>query len=201
MVALTAEQYVFLLEQGRLAETPAKELLDGQIVYKDRSHVGDDPMTIGFLHAWVIDGLNDLKELVRQESADQALVRTQSPILLPPFHVPEPDGVIVRGTKANYLNRYPEPADVLSVIEAADASLDVDRGAKRQAYARASLSPYGIVNIPDRQFEWHEGPRPDGTYTAVRVIRPGETVDLPIGDGRTITIPADRLIPPATAQA
>ena len=45
------------------------------------------------------------------------------------------------------------PADVLLVIEIADTSLDIDRGVKFSAYAKAGISDYWIVNLIDRQVE------------------------------------------------
>ncbi len=195
VVGLTVDQYEFLIRQGRLAETAAAELIDGQIVRKDRSRRGGDPMSIGEEHAWVVTKCGGL---IVDLIGTGASVRCQQPIAIPPRHMPEPDGAIVRGSEDDYLARHPRPGDVLCVIEVADSSLDEDRTLKRAVYAAAGLGPYLIVNIPDRQVEWHDGPQPDGTYAAVRVVRPGEPLDLPVGDGRTVRVPADRLIPPAT---
>ena len=195
VVGLTVDQYDFLIEQGRLPETTAMELIDGQIVRKDRSHAGDDPMTIGVLHACAIDSLNELKEIVRRESVDRALVRTQSPIVVPPSHEPAPDGVIVRGTKDDYLRRRPSPSDVLCVIEAADSSLSHDRTVKREVYAAAGIPVYIIMNLIDRVLERHADPAGDD-YCTVSRIGPGDVIHLPIGDGRTLGLPAERLIPP-----
>ena len=197
-IGLTVDQYEFLIEQGRLPESPATELIDGQIVYKDRSHAGEDPMSVGVLHAWVIDSLTELRDDVRRASADRALVRVQLPVALPPSHEPESDGAVVRGTRADYLSRHPRPADVLCVIEAADASLRYDRTVKLDAYASAGLPVYVIANIPDRVLERYSDPRPDtGTYATVETVAPGGLLRLPTGDGRLMDVPADRLIPPA----
>ena len=86
-VGLTVDQYDFLIEQGRLPESPATELIGGQIVYKDRSHAGEDPMSVGVLHAWVIDSLKELDPDVRFASGKRGLVRVQLPIAIP-AHVP-----------------------------------------------------------------------------------------------------------------
>jgi Uma2 family endonuclease len=154
-------------------------------------------MSIGEEHAF---GVTAIGELVVDLVGTGVGVRCQQPIALPPRYEPEPDGAIVRGSKADYLGRHPRPADVLCVIEVADSSLEEDRTVKLRAYAEAGIAPFLIVNIPDRQIEWHDGPQPDGTYAAVHVVRPGETMDLPIGDGRTLTVPAERFLPPAAIQ-
>ena len=196
VVGLTVDQYEFLIRQGRLAESAGTELIDGFIVRKDRSRRGGDPMSIGEEHAWVVTRLGKLDRLL---DGTGTIIRCQQPVVIPPRNMPEPDGAIVRGSEDDYLGTHPRPGDVLCVIEVADSSLDEDRTVKRSLYAAAGLDPYLIVNIPDRQIERHDGPTPDGTYATVRVIRPGETIELPLGDGRTLAIPADRLIPPALA--
>jgi hypothetical protein len=196
-VGLTVDQYDFLIERGRLPENPATELIGGQIVYKDRSHAGGHPMSVGVLHAWVIDGLNELKEDVRRASGGTVLLRTQLPIVIPPSHEPEPDGSLVRGSRADDLAGHPQPDDVLCVIEAADSSLGYDRTVKLGVYAEGGVPVYIIVNIPDRVLERHTDPRPgDASYGSVATIGPGGVLRLPIGAGQTLDVPADRLIPP-----
>ena len=195
VVGLTVDQYEFLIEQGRLPETPTTELLDGQIVYKDRSHVGEDPMTVGVLHAWGIDSLKELDAEVRSTSESRALIRVQLPVGIPPDHEPEPDGAVVRGTKADYLRRHPRPADVLCLFEVADSSLQHDRTVKLQVYAAAGVPVYVIANVTDRVLEVYTGPAGDA-YAAVEHIHSGGTLNLPIGDGQVMAVPADRLIPP-----
>ena len=196
VVGITVDQYEFLFNQGKLADPTATELINGEIVRRDRSKRGGDPIMVGEEHAWVVTRIGKLD---RDLEGTGAVVRSQLPVAIPPLSMPEPDGAIVRGTEDDYLRRHPRPADVLCLIEAADSSLDDDRTTKRAMYAAGGISPYLIVNTPDRQIEWHESPLPDGTYADVRVIRPGETIDLPVGHGRTITIQADRLIPPVLA--
>lgn len=45
---LTVDQYHRMIRQGILPEAEPVELLDGQLVRKNRSAAGDDPMTIGY---------------------------------------------------------------------------------------------------------------------------------------------------------
>ena len=193
VIGLTVDQYMFLLRSGRMPERSGVELIDGQIVRTDRSRRGGDPTMIGEEHAWVVTRLG---KLVIDLVGTGVSIRCQQPIALPPRHMPEPDGVIVRGDENDYVDRHPRPADVLCVIEVSDSSLEEDRTVKRRVYAEAGLTPYLIVNIPDRQVEWHDGPQPDGTYADVRVVGRGGVLAVPIGDGRTLAVAADRLIPP-----
>ena len=46
----------------------------------------------------------------------------QQPIVLPPDGEPEPDGAIIRAAADDYRGRKPGAADVLCVIEVADAA-------------------------------------------------------------------------------
>lgn len=195
VLGLTVEQYDCLIDQGQIAEGAAIELLDGMMVLKDRSHAGADPMSVGELHAWVIDSLQDLRPEV---AAIAGSLRTQVPIVLQPSHELEPDGSIVRGNKADYLRRHPTADDVLCVIEAADSSLATDRTTKLRIYANAAIPVYVIVNIPDRVLERRADPAPGtGTYGTMERIRPGGVLRLPLADGQHLDVPADRLIPPA----
>ena len=196
-IGLTVDQYEFLIEQGRLPENPGTELIDGQIIWKDRSHAGEDPMSVGTLHVYVIDSLGEVDNDLRRAAGGRAYIRLQAPVALPPSHEPEPDGAVVRGTRADYLRLHPRPDDILCAIEVSDSSLEYDRTVKLAAYAAAGVAVYLIVNIPDRILERYADPRPvSGAYDAVETIGPGGVLRLPIGDGQTMDVLADRLIPP-----
>ena len=193
-IGLTVDQYDFLIEQGMMPENSTTELIGGQIVHKDRSHVGEDPMSVGVLHAWVIARLGKFDADLAGTAAS---MRCQLPVALPPDGEPEPDGAVVRGTEVDYLTAHPGPADLLCLIEASDSSLAYDRTVKLAVYAGAAVPVYVIVNIPDRVLERYADPRPEaGTYGTVETIGPGGVLRLPIGDGRLMDVPADRLIPP-----
>jgi Uma2 family endonuclease len=179
-------------ETNILREGEPIELLDGLLVYKERSSRGSDPMTVGPRHALAVRLLAD------QDPAVRALgwyVVTQSPIALPPHHEPEPDGAIVRGAPRDYPDRVPPAADVACVIEVADSSLETDRTRKLAIYASAAIPQYVIVNLVDRQIEVHEQPIPaEGRYATRTVVRPGGLVPLRAGE-RHVAVPADHLLP------
>lgn len=63
VVPLTVEQYHQMIANGILREGLPIELLDGVLVWKDRSHGGDDPMTVGHQHAVAVDKINLPNEL------------------------------------------------------------------------------------------------------------------------------------------
>lgn len=51
---LTVDQYHRMIDSGILREGEPIELLDGVLVYKDRSDRGEDPMTVGKRHALAV---------------------------------------------------------------------------------------------------------------------------------------------------
>ncbi|MEO0530921.1 MAG: Uma2 family endonuclease [Planctomycetota bacterium] len=82
---------------------------------------------------------------------DDALIRVsiQQPIRLPGSESePEPDISWVR--EKSCAKRHPNPDEVLLVIEVAGSSLEIDRGPKLAAYAKAGIPEYWIVSCPRR---------------------------------------------------
>jgi Uma2 family endonuclease len=195
VVGLTVEQYDSLIERGELPEDPTTELIDGLIVQKDRSKAGEDPMTVGNLHAWVITQLAKLTSLVQAQGAS---IRIQLPIKIPPRHEPEPDAAIVRQDANDYLDAHPLPADIYSIVEVADSSLEYDRLTKYAVYADAGIACYAIINLPQRKIEVFTKPAVGrGNYTIREEVQIGGILRLQAGGGRVIELPAERLIPVA----
>jgi hypothetical protein len=58
--SFTVDQYHEMLASGIIEEGAPYELLNGQIIRKDRSASGDGPMTIGLGHAWAVTALERL---------------------------------------------------------------------------------------------------------------------------------------------
>jgi Uma2 family endonuclease len=65
------------------------------------------------------------------------------------------------------------------LVEAADTSLDRDRGVKKMAYARGRIPVYWIINLVDRQVEVYSDPR-RGQYRSTQVFEPGQDVPVVI---------------------
>ena len=159
----TVAEYDRMIDLGILKEDARVELIRGEIVAK---------MSIGDAHIACVDRLNRL--LVRAVS-DDAIVSVQNPIRLADSE-PEPDLVLKRPRQDFYGK--PGPADILLVIEVADASLEDDREVKGPLYAENGIAEYWIVNLIDRCLEVHRQPRPDGTYADVRTMRAREMVEV-----------------------
>lgn len=182
-----------MLAAGILAEGEPLELIDGVLVYKDRSEQGEDPMTIGKRHNLVV------KLLARIDPELQAHgchIQTQGPLSLPPSDEPEPDGAVLRGDPRTYADRLPSGPDCSSVLEVADASLAYDRTQKLAVYARAAIPQYIIVNLAELCIEVYEQVVPsEGRYARKAAVRNGEAFELRLPSGAHVRIDAARVLP------
>jgi len=168
---MTVGQYERLVDTGVLDGEPI-ELINGLLVNK----MGKKPP-----HVCASEAMRD--ELLPMLPRGWRLT-IEAPIRIPDFDEPEPDLAIVRGTRSEYKNRHPGPADVALLIEVAETTLDRDRGEKMAAYARSNVPAYWIVNLVDRQLEVYSSPTPAG-YQQRRVVVPGEEVSVVI-DGTVV---------------
>jgi Uma2 family endonuclease len=194
LVPLTVEQYHRMIEQGILPEGEPIELLDGQLVPKNRSAVGEDPMTVGHGHSWVVTELDTLNSKLRRLGCH---MRIQQPISLPPIDEPEPDGAIVIGLNARYRQKHPAAADVLCVIEVADSSLQRDRTQKLRVYAGAGIAKYVIINLFDRAIEVYTNPV-KGTaarYRRMETLTGNGRLELPAPRGKKLSVVVRNLLP------
>jgi Uma2 family endonuclease len=141
----SVDQYHAMADAGILTEEDPVELLGGWLIRK---------MTQKPEHPVVVD-------LVRDAFASRLFaggyVRTQAPVTLAGGE-PEPDVVLVRGARREFLRRHPGPDEIALVAEIADTSLARDRGVKRQMYAQAGIPIYWIVNLIDRRIEVYTEP-------------------------------------------
>ncbi|MFI5456014.1 MAG: Uma2 family endonuclease [Isosphaerales bacterium] len=168
---MTVDQYESLVESGVLDGQPV-ELIDGLLVKK----LGEKPP-----HVIACEATRD--ELLPLIPRGWRLT-IEAPVRIPDFDEPEPDLAIVRGTREDYEDHHPGPADLGLLIEVADTTLDRDRGEKRAAYARGGVATYWIINLVDRQLEIYTDPAPTG-YQRERILKSDEQVAVMI-DGTEI---------------
>jgi Uma2 family endonuclease len=192
-VRITVEQYHRMIETGILKAGDRIELLDGQLVRKDRSAAGEDPMSVGKRHAVAIGFLIALdKKLARLGCS----IRVQVPATLSKHNEPEPDGAIVRGPAESYLEDHPKPHDISCMIEVSDSSLAEDRGRKQRIYADAGIPQYLIVNLVDDVVEEYTQPMVGrGRYAKVTPFPRGKRVELRTPDGKVLIVPVRSLLP------
>ena len=87
-------------------------------------------------------------------------VRPQLPIALAEDSEPEPDVCVVRGDPRDYRDAHPEHP--VLIVEVSLSRLGFDREHKATLYARARITDYWIVNLPERRVEIYREPVPDG---------------------------------------
>lgn len=109
------------------------------------------------------------------------LVRMQGPLDLGQTTEPEPDVAVVVGTRADYAAAHPTTAVLL--VEVSDTTLGYDRGRKGSLYARAGITDYWIVNLPQRQLELYRQPVADPSEPFGH--RYASRTDVPIGGAVT----------------
>ena len=176
----TLAEYHALIDQG-MFDDERVELLEGWIVPKmTRNPLHEATITI-------VDGA--LRFLLPLDT----LMRIQSAVTIGNSE-PEPDLAIVQGLAQDYLHHHPTAGEIHLLVEVADSSLRKDRR-KAAIYAAAEVPVYWIINLTERQVEVFESPHPQGrSYEEARVLHPGETLVLKLGE-HEISIRVDDLLP------
>jgi Uma2 family endonuclease len=189
--SLTVEAYHRMIEEAVLPEGEPFELIEGQILRKERQGQGEDPMTVGHKHAVAVNALSLLNiKLVRLGCH----MRVQQPITLPPYNEPEPDGAVVVGRNEDYSDHHPAPKEVLCVIEVSEATLEHDRTNKQRVYASAGIQQYLILNLLDRVVEVYTQPMSKkGRYGQTITLTERQQAILRAGK-KGLVVPVKRLL-------
>jgi Uma2 family endonuclease len=176
----TAESYFGLVHSGLLDTDDHVELLDGLIV----AMPPQDPE-----HASAVGRIG---EALRCAVGGAVVIRAQSPLVLGPSSVPEPDVAVVAGRRSDYDHHHPTTA--LLIIEVAKSSLPQDRLTKSRIYATAQIPEYWIVNLRDDCVEVLRAPvAATHGYGERHVLRRGAFIALPFAVGCSVAV--DDLLP------
>jgi Uma2 family endonuclease len=150
-------------EVGILGADERVELLNGRIITMP---------PIGPRHAQAV---RTLTRIFERTLGDRAVVSAQLPLDLDPVSQPQPDIVLARLPAETYARVHPIPADCPLVIEVSETTLRHDAGEKLQAYARAGIAEYWIVDLLHNRIALYT--EPDGErYRNQRTAAPGESV-------------------------
>ena len=116
-----------------------------------------------------------LPEAIRARLGVRAALWLQSPLIIGPMTVLEPDLSILRTRSGGYRHQRPAAADVHAVVEIAVSSLARDRSEKLRLYAEAAIPEYWIVDVVGLRIETFR--RPAGSaYSAQRTVSGGESI-------------------------
>jgi Uma2 family endonuclease len=162
---ITVAEYDRMIEAGIYTENDRIELLNGEII---------ELMPKGPKHVYFNEKLGDFFKGILGYSAD---VRSQNPIILDDFSEPEPDIVLAKPPRENYLESHPTPADIYLIIEISDTTLVYDRDTKAKAYSRNGIRQYLLLNLNNETVEEYREPGEDG-YQFKRTLRKGDSLKL-----------------------
>lgn len=159
----TVHEYHKMAEIGLLTEDDRVELIEGEILVMP---------PIGEGHFGRVNRFTRI--FVRAFSSD-AVVHIQNPVRLGLRNEPEPDVVLLRYREDDYEGKFPEPEDVLLLVEIADSSLGYDRNTKLPLYAKAGIPEYWIVDLIHREIAVYRDPS-RGKYRSVQRLKHGDTI-------------------------
>lgn len=183
----TRVEYDRLVGYGVFGEDEHLELLDGHLVVCEPQ---------GSRHSAAVMAL---QQALAEAFGPGFHVRPQLPIALDDSSEPEPDAVVVRGAPWDYASSHPSAP--LLLAEIAETSLAIDRRHKGSLYARAGISDYWIVNLPEAVLEVYRGPAPSVSarfgweYRSIQHFTRGASVAPLAAPSARIAVVA--LLPPA----
>lgn len=131
-----------------------------------------------------VNCVEDGGEVIKRVFSNGFRLRRESPLPLPLDGVPEPDILVARGSREDFLTRHPRPEEVALLIELSDATLHYDRNEKAALYAQADIADYWLLNPQNRALEVRREPaamagtpygfgyRQTTTYTAAQTVSP-----------------------------
>jgi Uma2 family endonuclease len=158
---LTRERYERMVDLGIFGPEDNIELLNGEIIAMapQKSRHATAVALVAQVLGRVAENIGSL--------------RVQLPFNLDAASVPEPDVAIVPGDARDYRDAH--PARALLIVEVADTSRAYDRGPKLEAYARAGVPEYWIVDLITETLEVCRDPFGDG-FRSRRILPAGEAV-------------------------
>ncbi len=178
-------EYRKMLDAGILVLNEKVELLEGLVVKKG---VRNQPHE---------NGLRRLTVRFPRYVPEGYFLQLQGAIRLADGE-PEPDGAVIRGDVLTCDDHFPEPDDLLLLIEVSGSTLSRDRRDKGRMYARANIAVYWIVNVADGQIEVYTDPDLTANppaYATRTDYRAGQGVPIVLDGVAVGAIPASDLLP------
>lgn len=155
----TVEQVLRMLDVGLLHSGDRSELIEGELVRKEKSSNGPHVTTV-----------NRLTMRLAQASGDAYVVSVQNPLVLGIRSMPEPDLAVHRAWDDDRTDRLPSMEDVVLVVEVADSTVASDRRRKIPLYARYDCPELWFVDQVQGVLERCTDPGPDGFVRVERLV-------------------------------
>jgi Uma2 family endonuclease len=183
---LNVDQYHRMVRADILTEDDRVELLEGWLVPKMTKHQPHNITT------------GRMADALTRVLSSGFYVGREEPFTASDRSEPEPDLMIVRGDRDDYPEDPPRAADLVLVIEVAEASLSRDQRDKKRIYAAARIPVYWLANIPVRRFEVYTdptGPRKMPDYRSRADIGLEQELVLRVADREIIRLTVKDLFP------
>ncbi|MEC4853558.1 MAG: Uma2 family endonuclease, partial [Jaaginema sp. PMC 1079.18] len=159
----SVEDYQRLGETGIFGQGDRVELIAGEIIKMS---------PIGTKHQACVARIN---QILGQELGDRAIVWPQNAIQLSENSQPQPDIALLTPRDDFYRDRYPQPSDILLIIEVADSTIRYDRDVKIPLYGSAGIPEAWIVDLNRNCIEVYQSPDSDG-YRSKQTYDFGQTL-------------------------
>lgn len=166
------QAYRQLAEVGAIAAEKRLELIDGTIL---------EMSPIGTKHQACVARLT---QYFVRALADRAVIWPQNSIELNPRSQPQPDLALLQPRSDFYGDRYPQPDDVLLVVEVADSTVQFDREVKVPLYGTAGIVEMWLVDLTRGWVEVYRDPSSQGYRTKQTFQAEAELTSLAFPDCR-----------------
>ncbi len=155
-------------ELGLFGPEEQLELINGEVWHKAR------PRSAAHAFATILTG-----ETLRSNIGPDFHVQEEKPVVLDDLTEPEPNIMVVRGTRRQMFS-LATPANAVLVVEVSETTLRFDQTVKAEAYARSGIADYWILNLRFRQLEVRREPGllGDGQwgYRSLQIILSGSQI-------------------------
>src|SRR5262249_12397424 len=131
----TVHDYHKMGDVGILNEDSPVELIEGDILVMASftpNHAGH---------------VNRFTHVFQDAFRTRSVVHVRNPLRLGLHSEPHPDASLLRPRDDFYAGKFPEPDDVLLLVEIADNSLEYDCSIKQWLYAAAGIPEYWVVDL------------------------------------------------------
>ncbi len=99
----------------------------------------------------------NLAKKLERLTQDRAYVRENKPVTLSNSE-PEPDVVVAKLPRSQYIEHHPYPEDIFLLIEVSKSTLERDTSVKKRIYARENILEYWVVDIEAKKIIVYRSP-------------------------------------------
>lgn len=199
------------LEQSPVEVTPTSEetpyLISTAEFYRMlESEVFPEEARVGLWNGWIYEKMSKTQahavaSILATTTLTQVLppgwcLSGENPFTLTQNKAPLPDMIVLRGQGKDYITRRPEAADIGLLVEFSHNNLRIDTGSKLEAYARAGVIAYWVLNLKDNVIQVYQNPIPsEGRYASIKIAERGDSIPFALDGTLVATIAALDLLP------